>query len=185
MATIEAFRSLGLKATKGQVGSQRLLFKTLATVELENKREKDKFFQELYIYKKNAEEEIARCIEQDKPIPDFLPHPDHIEINTQAGEAILHGPIDEYEKAEWDKLWKQKDTLAALLEDLKEEMVGTSSDDPEVGYCQRQIKRTQVVLTKTALHIMRRWALRANEVSVDPKLIKSLNQHYANGTDPK
>ena len=115
-------RALNVGAAKGQFRAQRLFTEMLTVIEREKKAEYDKFFKMAMDYKIAWEDELKRREQLGiTDAPQSLPHPDHIELNLQAGTARIVGPLTKEEKAVYDLWVAQKQELLAKLEKLQEE----------------------------------------------------------------
>jgi Family of unknown function (DUF5681) len=107
-------RSLALNAVKGQHRAQRLFSELLSTTERENKALHDEWLSTAMEYKAGWEKEIERCRQIGLPLPDPVPHPDHIDLDMRTGQVLVDGPMT----------YKQRDggrqLVAKLLECRRE-----------------------------------------------------------------
>ncbi len=98
-----AMRSLAIAAMKGSRLSQKALAEVVR--EVEQRREADHLttLENAFEYKQRWTKELQRraCLGISEPDP--VPHPDDITINLRTGHVRTEGPLDEAEKAEWDK----------------------------------------------------------------------------------
>lgn len=98
-----AVRSLAISAMKGSRLAQRDLAELVRQVEHRKSREHLSALENALEYKLKWAAELKRRrihgIEEADPIP----HPDDIVIDMRNGKLRTEGPLDEREKAEWDK----------------------------------------------------------------------------------
>jgi hypothetical protein len=114
-------RSVAVSAAKGNARAQRLFLEILGDIENENYRAYGEYVQSMIDYKYDWEEVIERCKQQGLPVPEPIPHPDHIEIDFRTGLVHIRGPQSKEDKARWDKLRQRKiDALEAIAEARKE-----------------------------------------------------------------
>ncbi|EJF90295.1 DUF5681 domain-containing protein [Bartonella tamiae] len=115
-----AMRSLALKAAQGHVGAQKLFMESLHIIETEQANQTSEILQSFFLYKQKARAILQQRKAQGLPLheDDFIPHPDHIDIDIRCMEISIKGPVDEKDKRLWDKLWQTKkeyeDTVNAL-----------------------------------------------------------------------
>ena len=115
-------RTLAVGAVKGNLRPQRLFTEMLALIEREDMEIYDKFVQSCMDYKIAGEEELERRKRLGiTDAPPLLPHPDHIELNLQAGTARIVGPSTKEEKVVYDLWVAQKQELLAKLEVMQKE----------------------------------------------------------------
>jgi hypothetical protein len=98
-----AVRSRAILAMKGSRLAQRDLAELVRQVEDRKAREHLSLFENALDYKLKWTEEIKRRRRLEIDEPDPIPHPDDVIIDFRTGEVSNRGPIDEREKAEWDK----------------------------------------------------------------------------------
>ncbi len=119
-------RSLAVNAAKGQHRAQRLFAEMLSTTERQNKQLADEWLSTAMDYKIEWDEELERRKRLGiTDLPDPVPHPDHVKIDLNTGEARVERPWTKEEKAELD-MWLAKREeweadLAALQDDLAAE----------------------------------------------------------------
>ncbi len=119
-------RSLAVNAAKGQHRAQRLFAEMLSTTERQNKQLADEWLSTAMDYKIEWDEELERRKRLGiTDLSDPVPHPDHVKIDLNTGEARVEGPWTKEEKAELD-MWLAKREeweadLAALQDDLAAE----------------------------------------------------------------
>ena len=70
------------------------------------------YFTQHVDYKLEASHEIARCKKLGIDPPNFVPHPDDIEIDPRRGIAEVHGPVTPEEKKVWDLKLARRDEAA-------------------------------------------------------------------------
>ena len=101
-------RSLSVNAAKGQHRAQRLFAEMLSTTERQNKQLADEWLSTAMDYKIEWDEELERRKRLGiTDLPDPVPHPDHVRIDLNTGEARVDGPWTKEEKAELD-MWQAK-----------------------------------------------------------------------------
>ena len=103
------FRAMGVAALKGNRTAQRDWTAIVQKIELEQKEQEFEWFKFLVEYKRDAEEEIARCNRLGIEPPEMIPHPDDIFIEPRKGLAEVRGPFSPEEKAQWDELLTRRD----------------------------------------------------------------------------
>jgi len=119
-------RSLSVNAAKGQHRAQRLFAEMLSTTERQNKQLADEWLSTAMDYKIEWDEELDRRARLGiTDLPDPVPHPDHIKIDMNTGEARVEGPFTKEEKAELE-MWRAKrdawqENLEAYRADLEAE----------------------------------------------------------------
>lgn len=99
-------------ALKGSRAAQRDYITLLRTIERERMNTALEHFTQLNDYKLEANHESARYEKLGLAPPDFLPHPDDIEIDPRRGTADVHGPITPEEKRVWDLKLQRRDEAA-------------------------------------------------------------------------
>ena len=100
-------RSMAVNAARGQHRAQRLFAELLGTTEASNQALYRDYLCSALDYKKNWQDEIARCKALQLPVPNPLPHPDDITIDMKTGSVVIKGPMTPEEKVVWDRLWDQ------------------------------------------------------------------------------
>ena len=119
-------RSLSVNAAKGQHRAQRLFAEMLSTTERQNKQLADEWLSTAMDYKIEWDEELERRKRLGiTDLPDPVPHPDHVKIDLNTGEARVEGPWTKEEKAELE-MWRAKrdawqEDLEAYRADLEAE----------------------------------------------------------------
>ena len=119
-------RSLAVNAAKGQQRAQRLFAELLAATERSRADLHERFLASAIEYKVEWERELARRNSLGiRDLPPPLPHPDHVVVDIRAGSVHFAGPATKEEKAEWDRILAEKESLeesvAALIEANKTE----------------------------------------------------------------
>ena len=119
-------RSLAVNAAKGQQRAQRLFAELLVATERSRADFHDRFLASAIEYKVEWERELARRNSLGiRDLPPPLPHPDHVVVDIRAGSVHFAGPATKEEKAEWDRIPAEKESLeesvAALIEANKTE----------------------------------------------------------------
>jgi hypothetical protein len=117
-------RALAVNAARGQLRSQQLFATLLSETERSNKAFHDDWLQTAIQYKIDWEEELDRRARLGiTGLPEPLPHPDDIIIDTKTSQVSVTGPITKEEKVRWDRMWDRVEecdrTIAELTSDLK------------------------------------------------------------------
>lgn len=202
MPVIQAVtRSLALKAAKGHVGAQKLLLTSLAAVESEKKQETLKNYDKARAYKNEQYSIIQSYRDRGEEPPEMLPHPDDIELDQETGQVIFHGPASPEDKMIWTRLHDHKQRCEEDVDDVKsrikllqardaaaleaEQLDEASDVEGRIAALKVDLELEQFILMTTCLSIMRRWSLPGREVAAGFVLGRLLDQHVANGTDPK
>ena len=181
-------RSLGLKAAKGNVGAQKLLYQAVTSVEQVREQEKLKTYDKVMAYKKSARAEIAKLKAQGEPVPEYLPHPEDISVDPGTGDVYFHGPANEEDKKIWYQMHAQIEAIQDdlnMFKETKKEIVDDGGKD--LDSINEQIEHQRYMLKCVALEIMRRWHLPAKKVVKEARYAfrKLLDQHLEQGTDPE
>ncbi|QIE45213.1 hypothetical protein G5B38_06555 [Pseudohalocynthiibacter aestuariivivens] len=122
-------RSLSVNAAKGQHRAQRLFAEMLSTTERQNKHLADEWLSTAMDYKIEWDRELDRRARLGiTDLPDPVPHPDHIKIDMNTGEARVEGPWTKEEKAELD-MWRAK--RDAWQKDLKAYRADLEAEEDE------------------------------------------------------
>ncbi len=140
-------RSLAVNAAKGQHRAQRLFAEVLSTTERQHKALADEWLSTAMDYKIEWDQELDRRARLGiTDLPEPVPHPDHVKIDMNTGEARVEGPWTKEEKAELD-MWQVKcgawkEDLTALKSDLESE-----KDESIREIIRDEIKHTERVLS--------------------------------------
>ncbi len=115
-------RSLAVNAAKGEHKAQRLFAEMLATTERQNKQLADEWLSTAMDYKIEWDQELERRARLGiTELPPPLPHPDHVKIDMNTGQAWVAGPMTKEEAAELE-MWRLK------REELREDLVACQAD---------------------------------------------------------
>ena len=127
-----AMRSLALKAAQGHVGAQKLFMESLHLVETEQGNQTSQILQAFFLYKQKVRAILQNRQAQGLPLneDEFIPHPDHIDIDIRGMEVSIKGPVDEKDKRLWDKLWQTKKEYEGSLHALQS--IKTTKKDHEL-----------------------------------------------------
>ena len=139
-------RRLTLQAAQGEPRAQRPFIEMLTVAERESQAEYEAFVKMAIDYKSVWEDELERRKKHgitDAPAP--LPHPDHIEINPQAGAVRIVGPLTKEEKVVHDLWIAQKQELVAKLEKLQKRLKAAQK------YAVKKKLRNEIDLTMARL----------------------------------
>ena len=101
-------RSISVNAAKGQHRAQRLFTQMLEKTEAANRKLAEEWLKTAIEYKTGWEDRIEYCKKMNLPIPEPIPHPDHIEIDMKTGDVLIKGPMTPEEKVKWDQLRQRK-----------------------------------------------------------------------------
>lgn len=139
-------RSVAVSAAKGNVRAQRLFLEMLGDIETENYQTYASYVQTMIDYKYDWEEVIERCKQQGLPVPEPIPHPDHIEIDSRTGLVHIRGPKNKEDKVRWEKLRQRKiESLEAIEEYRKEQQ--ESDDEGYKAFMQSEIDHEKRMLS--------------------------------------
>lgn len=115
-------RSLAVNAAKGNTRAQRLFSEMLAATETANKHLHDQWLDTAMEYKIQWDREIERCERQGLPIPEPIPHPDHIQIDMRTGQVRITGPFTKEDKAELEMWEERKAHFRKEIIDLRQDL---------------------------------------------------------------
>mgnify|MGYP001054567919 CR=1 FL=1 len=142
-------RSLSVNAAKGQHRAQRLFAEMLSTTERQNKQLADEWLSTAMDYKIEWDQELDRRARLGiTDLPDPVPHPDHIKIDMNTGEARVEGSWTKEEKAELDMWLTKRDEWEADLAALKDDLEAEESEGI------REIIRGDIIHTERILSII-------------------------------
>lgn len=110
-------------AVKGSHRAQREFLKMASAAENETLAQRASMLTAMIDYRQYAQAEIERCKLMDIDPPDFVPHPDNIEICWQTGEVTITGPISPEDKKQLEH-WRSEmvrfeDELGELNRELE------------------------------------------------------------------
>jgi hypothetical protein len=134
MTSLEAVLLVILaKALKGDIKAARLILEHASKAEQAGVKERQRRFERQVDYKRRwAKEEHRADLEGFEPfIP--LPNPADIVIDSRKGEAIINGPVDDVDKADWDRSESERIEAAENLTYLKETLGGSDEDVASFG----------------------------------------------------
>ena len=114
-----AVRSIALHAATGNRKSQELFVRLVTSTESGLMKASLEVMQAATTYKEDWEIAKANSARTGHPLPDPVPHPDDVVIDTVGIRVFNNGPRDDHEKATWDDAAR----LLALFEDMKEDQV--------------------------------------------------------------
>jgi hypothetical protein len=180
-----AFRSLALNAAKGNVSAHRLLLEITSRAEADELKERLETFQKFSAYKKKKLAELEACKSRGETPPLMLPHPDDIEIDYETGEVTVHGPFNEDDLANWNRLHGIIEQLGAEIGLYKKELEDLEGGDDSVAWIREEIEGHQYIILTAALSILRRWKLPLIKMFRPHVPLIELKHHFENGTDPK
>jgi hypothetical protein len=141
-------RAVAVNAVKGQQRAQRLFTEMLTTTERENLALHNEFLDVAMTYKVEWERELERRRRIGiTDLPEPLPHPDHIVLDTRLGTIRITGPSTKEEKALYDLIKDRREDFEAELRDLEE-----LAKDP--NYPHRDLVLKDLEHTKKVLKII-------------------------------
>lgn len=128
LALAEAvFRSICVNAAKGKTRAQRLFTQMLERTETANKRHADEWLKAAIEYRIECMNRIDCCKRLGLPIPEMLPHPDHVVIDMVHNTATIIGPMTPEDKVRWDRLQDCKNLCIGNIRQLSEELARARS----------------------------------------------------------
>jgi hypothetical protein len=134
MTSLEAIlRVVEGKALKGDMNAARLMLEHFSKAEQAERKDHQRRFEQQVDYKRRWAQEAHRSeLEGYEPfIP--VPNPEDIAIDSRKGEAIFNGPIDDVDKAYWDRSKSERIDAAQNLKDLKEKLGGSDKELKSFG----------------------------------------------------
>ena len=130
------FRSIAVNAAKGNPRSQKMFTQMLGAIERERLKLHNEWLQTAIEYKIGWTDQIEDAKRRGLPLPEPLPHPDHIEIDMNSGEVIIKGPFTPEEKILWDNLERRKQdaleaitSLRSMLDDPAHEAIRSTIEE--------------------------------------------------------
>lgn len=180
-----ALRSLALKAAQGNVPAQRLMLDITSRAEADELKERLETFDKFVSYKKEKSAELKACKARGETPPLMLPHPDDIEVDYETGEVTVHGPINEDDLANWNRLHGIIEKLGAEIGQYKKELEKLEDGDDSAAWIKEEIESHQYIILTAALSILRRWNLPLHKMFLPHVPIIELKRHFESGTDPK
>jgi len=128
-------RSLAHNAVKGNTRAQRLFAEMVSSTEAQNTRMMQDLFASAIEYKNHWKEELKRRERLGIILPDPVPHPDHVVLNTRDGTVQFKGPLTQEEKQVWDMMIEKRQEWRAEIATFKAEL-----QDPEMADYKPQIE---------------------------------------------
>ncbi|MGU9962654.1 MAG: DUF5681 domain-containing protein [Candidatus Halichondribacter symbioticus] len=158
-------RSIMLNAAQGKVPAQRLLLDNLTRIEDKQNKDKLEFFGEMVAYKFKAKKMIADAKEKGVTLEhEFIPHPDHIVLDSKTGDVKFTGPFDENNKDFWDKMWMHKKNREIDIKYFKK----TLAEGKDNEWAERSLASEQHLLEMIEQIILTTWHLPVHDVVNDP-----------------
>ncbi len=102
------FRAMGVSAMKGNRFAQKTMAELVTDLERRDAEARLELFEVMFEYKQRWDKEIERCRKNDLPLPEPVPHPDDIILNTRTGEVRIEGPETKEQKAFYDQALKRR-----------------------------------------------------------------------------
>ena len=103
------FRSMSVKAVKGDRFAQRLIAELVQGIESADRELRTEHMKTMMEYKADAEQAIERAEAAGEPEPVIVPHPDDIYLDMVTPKAYILGPQTKDDKREWDRLLARRD----------------------------------------------------------------------------
>ena len=140
-------RALAVNAAKDQHRAQRLFAEMLSTTERQNKQLADEWLSTAMDYKIEWDRELDRRKWLGiTDLPDPVPHPDHVKIDMDIGEAWVAGPMTREEIAELEMWRRKREEWQAQLTDLHADLE-MEEDEGVRQIIHDELKHTERVLT--------------------------------------
>lgn len=111
-------------ALKGNVHAARLLLGHVASVEQGRQRKQQQRYDRQDAYKWRATAAIRKCEEIGLLQPNFVPHPDDMQVDSARGVVTIHGPANTVEKMEWNTAEAKRQELIKSTADLRKVLAG-------------------------------------------------------------
>ena len=119
-------RSTAVNAAKGSAKAQKLFLDALNQASRYKDERHTSVLQAAIDYKESWRQIFLDCKKRGEPLPDVVPHPDHIHIDPETGDVQMTGPLTyeqrDQENRERVELQKQEiRELEAILEEIGED----------------------------------------------------------------
>lgn len=123
-------RATAVNAAKGNARAQKLFLEILRHAAQFKDEQHTSILKAAVSYKEQCRLEFVRCKELGKPLPDYVPHPDHVEIDLDTGDVRITGPISyaARDKANWERVALCRSeirNIEAVLKDVTNEKLRT------------------------------------------------------------
>ncbi len=102
------FRAMGVSAMKGNRFAQKTMAELVTNLEQREHDERFELYGTAIDYKREWSERIAHCRKHDLPLPDPVPHPDDIIVNSRNGDVHFEGPQDEEQKEHYKTAYARR-----------------------------------------------------------------------------
>ena len=86
-------RATAVGAAKGNARAQKLFLEAINQAARHKDERHTSVLQVAVDYKENWRREFIACKKLGEPLPDVVPHPDHIHIDQETGDVTLYGPL--------------------------------------------------------------------------------------------
>jgi hypothetical protein len=94
MSMVKAIvRSTAVNAAKGSAKAQKLFLEVLHQASRYKDERHSSVLETVVAFKHNWYAEFAEHIARGEPVPDVMPHPDHIHIDPETSEITMTGPL--------------------------------------------------------------------------------------------
>ena len=137
------FRSMAVKAAKGNTQAQKQFAELVSTVEGDNRRRSEEILTSAFEYIHHWEQKLEYRKRTGTTGADPLPHPDHVIIDPMTGEVHIRGPITREEKVIWDFVCQKKTECDQEIAEC-EELLRNCPDRKEQRALRAKIKHAKV-----------------------------------------
>jgi len=121
-------RAMAVNAVKGQHRAQRLFAELLGRTEAANKAMHFEMMEAAIDYKLRWEGAIETARQRGLPVPDPLPHPDHVIVDPHTGAVSFTGPMSREQREAGHELVERLEDCMAELAILEEARDKAESD---------------------------------------------------------
>lgn len=131
MSMVKAIvRSTAVNAARGSARAQKLFLEVLHQASRFKDERHSSALETVVAYKHNWYEVFAEHIARGEPVPDVVPHPDHIHIDPETSEIRMTGPLTREQRDEenQERVQAQKEEVQNL-----ESLLGEIDDDLRPG----------------------------------------------------
>lgn len=128
------FRAMGVAAMKGNRFAQKTMAELVTGLEQREAEARFELFGNAVEYKQQWTEEIERCEKHDLPVPEPLPHPDDIILDTNTGGVRILGPQTKEQKAHYDKAFARRIEAQEEVTFFAEKFRRARSDEKKERY---------------------------------------------------
>lgn len=120
-------RSTAINAAKGSAKAQKLFLEVLNQAARYKDERHNSLLETVVAYKHNWSAVFAEHIARGEPMPDVVPHPDHIHIDPETSEIRMSGPLtrEQRDQEDQERVKAQKEevkNLEALLSEIDDDL---------------------------------------------------------------